>query len=341
MGETAYIGRVVENSPMVAPPQVKAEPTLLDVAGLELARAGLLPQRPTAPGLSEGTIDRFAAQIGFTAARNAVREAGLPQPVPLRGGPGVGPPNILVSGATLDLATPSTGVRTFVHQDTDTKTASVVVDLGGKPGGTVALRFGDGSGTVIAALRDYIGTVVVVDGRVSNISYAPSFHIGREEQEHLDQLHSAVAAAARFGVFRISGDGDARKQQAAQLADRVAFSRVSIQRSVSTQPMRSQTLKSGASDVVREIMRGDLGIELFDVAMLAGALSGGSRDHGYPPAPFCPLLSQGWALLPAHGVVLAKEVAAARDHLRNALWTTFEPAGMEILVAALKSGRPL
>jgi hypothetical protein len=86
-------------------------------------------------------------------------------------------------------------------------------------------------------------------------------------------------------------------------------------------------------------MRQDLGVDLFDVAMLAGALSEGRRDVEHPLAPFCPMLSQGWALVRAWGVVLAKEVDAARDHLRNALWTTFEPKGMDILAPyVLRSG---
>jgi hypothetical protein len=39
------------------------------------------------------------------------------------------------------------------------------------------------------------------------------------------------------------------------------------------------------------------------------------------------MLSQGWALLRAKGVRLAKEVDSARDHMRPALWTTFDKDG--------------
>ena len=77
-------------------------------------------------------------------------------------------------------------------------------------------------------------------------------------------------------------------------------------------------------DSVRSFMRGDLGIELCDVAMLSDE----------PPkelwrnaavAPFCPMLSQGWNFLRVKEVVIPPPLAAARNHLRPALWTTFDP----------------
>jgi hypothetical protein len=49
-------------------------------------------------------------------------------------------------------------------------------------------------------------------------------------------------------------------------------------------------------------------------------------------APFCPMLSQGWNLLRAKQVLLPPVVEAARDHLRPALWTTFDRQGMTALL---------
>jgi hypothetical protein len=85
-------------------------------------------------------------------------------------------------------------------------------------------------------------------------------------------------------------------------------------------------------------MRGDLGVDIFDVAMLAGELS------AKPPGdrsviPFCPMLSQGWGLLRVNEVRLPESIVAARDHLRASLWLTLEPAGMQIVEKALRDGR--
>jgi hypothetical protein len=85
-------------------------------------------------------------------------------------------------------------------------------------------------------------------------------------------------------------------------------------------------------------MRGDLGVDLFDTAMLSGALA--KREATLRTcAPFCPMLAQGWALLRVNKVELPKEIEALRDHLRPALWTTLEPERTRLLLDALQSGR--
>jgi len=91
---------------------------------------------------------------------------------------------------------------------------------------------------------------------------------------------------------------------------------------------------------VRSYMRGDLGTDLFDVAMLSGALSGrvptGRGPEGVMPC--CPMLSQGWGLLRVKDVRLPEPLVAARDHLRVSLWMTLDRAGMQIVERALHAG---
>jgi hypothetical protein len=88
---------------------------------------------------------------------------------------------------------------------------------------------------------------------------------------------------------------------------------------------------------VRSFMHEDLHTDLFDVAMLSGLLSGRGLDDG--PSPFCPMLSQGWSLLRVKNVRLPREVDTLRDHLRPALWTTFDAQSMRIVLNALKEGK--
>ena len=90
---------------------------------------------------------------------------------------------------------------------------------------------------------------------------------------------------------------------------------------------------------VRDIMHGDLQADIFDVAMLAGALAGKLLQQIGDLVPFCPMLSRGWGLLRVENVRLPPDVDEARDHIRPALWTTFKPTGIEILMSALKEGK--
>ena len=83
-------------------------------------------------------------------------------------------------------------------------------------------------------------------------------------------------------------------------------------------------------------MQRDLNASLFDVAMLTGRLAQLRRE--LPVVPFCPMLSQGWGLLRALGVQLPQHISRAGAYLRPALWTTFEPMGMNMIEKAYHSG---
>ena len=88
---------------------------------------------------------------------------------------------------------------------------------------------------------------------------------------------------------------------------------------------------------VQEYIHSDLGMDFFDILMLSGALSGAfGADDRNRPFPLCPMLSQGWELLRVKNVQLPKEIEIAHNHLRPALWTTFDPEGLEIVTNALR-----
>jgi hypothetical protein len=217
--------------------------------------------------------------------------------------------------------------------------------MGGVKAASVAIRFADGSGTVVAALRGFIGHIVVDGPGVSNVSFFPSRNSGlwleyKDQRERIGRLHAAVATAARYGVFRIEGSADSKAAAGARLADTIrvlkgidptlglyaayAYSEAGLQNQVRS---------------VREYMHGDLQADLFDVAMLSGALAGHNPDRTGSTVPFCPMLSQGWGYLRVQDVRLPEEVNAAQDHLRPALWTTFDGDGIRILLAAIQAGK--
>jgi len=95
----------------------------------------------------------------------------------------------------------------------------------------------------------------------------------------------------------------------------------------------------GQVQSVRSYVRGDLNVDLFDLALLANVLSGKPIDGRGDVVPFCPMLTQGWQLLRVKGVSLPAQVERARDDMRDALWTTFGPRGMELVFSAIQSTR--
>jgi hypothetical protein len=87
---------------------------------------------------------------------------------------------------------------------------------------------------------------------------------------------------------------------------------------------------------VREFLKGDLRGDLFDVALLANALSDKRVENPDEVTPFCPMLSQGWQLLRVKNLVLPKLIEQARSDLRDGLWTTFGPKGMELVFSYMQ-----
>jgi len=318
------------------------DPTIQDLARVELSRVGVRSLDVLDPGSSAQAIASLATETGFASARDAILDATTQGPGRFETQTG-----FAVSGARLELAVGTSGMRTEILTPGGGpgQTALVRVDTRGTRAGSVALRFTDGSGTVIAALDGYIGNVVVDAEGVSNVSYVPSRNNWRfsdydQQRKHLENLHAVIATAARFGVFRIEGERETRTRAAAQLAGRIRVLK-SIDPTLGIYAAYAYADAGLMNDVrsVREYMHGDLQADIFDVAMLSGSLSGRGPDYNNRTVPFCPMLSQGWGLLRLKDVRLPSAVDIARDHLRGALWTTFDAEGMGVLVSALQDGR--
>jgi hypothetical protein len=210
------------------------------------------------------------------------------------------------------------------------------IDPGDQPAGSVAIGFADGGGTVLAALRGYVATVVVDDqGHVVNVNYLRS---GAKEDQTIIQLRATVATSAKFGVFRIEGDRATRTAKARELADEIRVGK-SIDPTLGIYAAYAYADADILDQVqsVREFTRFNLGVDLFDVAMLSGELS---KPLPHDKAvPFCPMLSQGWNLLRVKRVELPLEVQRAREHIRAALWTTFDAEAINALAGALSQGK--
>ena len=64
----------------------------------------------------------------------------------------------------------------------------------------MAIKFGDGTGTVLAALRGFNCNVLANELGVADANY---FRIGAPSDERIHMLHAAVAASAQFEFFAL------------------------------------------------------------------------------------------------------------------------------------------
>ncbi len=216
-----------------------------------------------------------------------------------------------------------------------TEPAVVQIDPRGKRQHSVVLEFEGGSGTVIAALQGFAATIVVADGRVVSVSYERAT-FGEQLattpiDEELKQLHAIVATAAKFGAFRIDGPPDVRDKNAARLGDALRLGKT-LDPTLGIYAAYAYA-QAGLPDQVasvRRFMQSELGIDLFDVAMLANPAATRLSINALtgPQAPFCPMLNQGWQFLQINNVALPDRLMEAQTHILPSLWTTFDAKGV-------------
>ncbi|MDN5853783.1 MAG: hypothetical protein L0K86_13245, partial [Actinomycetia bacterium] len=200
------------------------------------------------------------------------------------------------------------------------------VDLVQRDAANVALTFADGTGGVLPVVRDFLTVLRFVDGTLVDVSFEPSANSWRREdyearRDELEQLRGIVATAFRYGAFRLDHAG------AEQLA-------VRMQHAKGVDPAMAVYAAYGYDGIGREdlieqmqsYLRADLGIRLFDIALLGGDLAGtaGHAEDLFPPMP---MLAQGFALLDAQRVEPSPLLRQLRGHLAPSVWTLFDAEG--------------
>ena len=194
-------------------------------------------------------------------------------------------------------------------------TYQVRITSTGQPS-SVVIRFEGGFGTCLAAFPGYIGTVTVEDGRVVNVSYAPSQPTKDAKQN--EERRSLAAAATRRGAF------DAR---AVPSLDRLGSAPDPTLGIYSAYAYDRANLQGRVRDVYGWLK--SYGMVPFDVALLADLL----EEGGY--SPFAPMLTQGWSLLheelPVPGWLLE-----ARRFTVPALWTTLSAEGVDFVAKHIR-----
>ena len=214
----------------------------------------------------------------------------------------------------------------------------VRIDTLGAPAASVVLEFDDGSGTVVPALRDFIAAIIVEDNQIVDIAYEPSENSWRAQVyasggEEIRRLRAIAAAATNHDRFRLDGD-DAMAIAARMQAVKGADPTLSIYAAYAYHDLQ-------AMDRIRDMSRyqhEDLGIHLFDVALLSRELIDATITPDRGVVPFTPLLAQGWSLLNANRFRLHPALVPLQATLRESLWSSYLPPGVQLLRAALASG---
>jgi hypothetical protein len=348
------------------PPPVAAPGATPTPAGETRAARG--PRRPAAAPSPRAT--RGAHKTPAVSAAQAHDEVsvalGATRPAPTRasrgpGGRGAAPaPSALETAIGEKAATFGPDhfetkcgikVRGIRISDAYARYAAVEVGSGGDvikvslPGdrraANILVTLADGTAVVVPALADFLaGLTFDAQGELDDVSYEPSANSGRWNEYQalrgeMRRLRSVIATASALGVFRLEEDAHAR-----ELLHRMRVSKgfdpsLAVYAAYAFHDRRMR----GQIRDMEPYLRGDLGVRLFDVAMLALDLGGKDLWRGNRELfPFVPLLAQGWALLEPLGVRLPGGIVALGQHLRPSLWTHFGPGGIGALRATLSSG---
>jgi hypothetical protein len=214
----------------------------------------------------------------------------------------------------------------------------VRVDGAVRPGVSVLFVLESGSGVALPAIPEFVAALTLDDNELVDVSYEPSEGSWRWDEylrhaKELRTLRTAVATATRAGTFRLERDG------ALALARRLQYSKtvdpsLAVYAAYAYHDLHRQDLVKEMND----LLAGDLGASLFDIAMFARVLDGKRIEQRPRLLGFAPLLAQGWAYLRARRIALPQGLAELPNQLTGSLWTMFNPDGVTRLRETIFQG---
>lgn len=207
-----------------------------------------------------------------------------------------------------------------------------------RPGACVALRFEGNTGTVVPVLPGFITALTLDRNELVDVALEPSENAPRWQDyanhaEDIRALRGLAAAASRHGRFRLRvGDapGIAKKMQYARIFDPA----LSVYAAHAYHELQELD-RIGEMD---DHQRNELQVSFFDLEMLARRLLGRRIVPELGVVPFIPMLSQGWALLRAHGIALPPQLEGIERRMRDSVWSLFDGEGVDQLARALMEG---
>ncbi|HXA84605.1 MAG TPA: caspase family protein [Candidatus Dormibacteraeota bacterium] len=205
------------------------------------------------------------------------------------------------------------------------------------PAVSVLLRFEGNFGTVVPAIPEFLAALTFEEGELVDVAYEPSMNSYRwysykDNAAKIRALRAIAASSSQHGRFRLE------QSDAIQIAKQMQLVKGVDPTFAVYAAYAYHDLQ--AIDRIREMsgyMRDDLGVTLFDLALLGRTLIDKSIEPKDNIVPFFPLLSQGWALLAAHRVKLHPALWEIERTMRDSLWSLFNVAGLDKLKQAMQS----
>jgi hypothetical protein len=214
--------------------------------------------------------------------------------------------------------------------------------------GTAIIEFEQGGGVVLGIMPGYVGTVVIRDGAIAALAFAPSrgaflYESYKSEEQTLKERRAFATAAASVAQIqslegrmfayhvRLGKAYDPSLGILAAYAYYLAEDKENVQSVLQWMSNTPVTPWDQQPPLLAPVP--------FDVMMLAGALNSARPPGGV--ASCCPLFSFGWSLLDRLEVALPDRIREAGKHRRPGLWAAFDGDGINLFLEALGQGEIL
>ncbi len=202
-----------------------------------------------------------------------------------------------------------------------------------------------GQSIPLAVLKGYIGTLVFDEDRLLTVNYTPSknnykFYDFQRREKEINFVRAFVASSANEGFdYQKTFAKEFNKDGNFYYDDTGGFLRreKSLDPSLGLYAIYAYRQAGQFKDIqsVYRYMNEEEDHILFDVAMLAKKLNKTKHEI----APFCPMLSLGWAYRRQFEEKISRIVDEASQFLIPSLWTTFDEPGTIMLTKAIENNK--
>jgi hypothetical protein len=203
---------------------------------------------------------------------------------------------------------------------------------------TLLLRIDSGLVTVLPMIPGFIAALTFEDQELVSVAYEPSANSWRYPMYHnrakeIRGLRARAAAASALGRFELSGEDGAR------LAAQMQYAK-GVDPSLAVYAAYAYFARGNAQRIAEmsSYLRGDVGVTIFDLALLSGDLVDRGVKPSDPVLPCVPLLAQGWADLRAHRSKLPTPLRGVNRLVTNSLWSVYRPEAFDKFKTCLEKG---
>jgi len=199
----------------------------------------------------------------------------------------------------------------------------------------VFFRLADNSGMLLPAIRGFLMILTVDDGELIDLAYEPLLNTPTrlDFERHvaeLDALRDIVSFLARNGIFRLDEKTGPKFLEMVQYENSKIDPALVLYAAYAYHDIKMLQRIEEMGISIKEI----LGFRFFDVELLSGAFNDNESDSFISNTsyfPLIPMLSKGWAILPAVKAPVPDELMALQPFLLPSLWTHFNPEGADRL----------